>query len=82
MRRDQVIDPRWELNLKEVAAAGKHDETSVRQRESGSAFVAAGVTRSLDHQHGHRKTSSEQWHFGLGDKARGLASRQSHSLRA
>jgi len=34
MRRDQVIDARRELYLRQVAAAGKHDETSVRQRGS------------------------------------------------
>ena len=32
MCRDQVIDLRRELNLRQVAAAREHDETSVRHR--------------------------------------------------
>ena len=76
MRRDQVIDPRWELNLRQVAAAGKHDETSVWQGGSERFGIHRrrrdAVLFALDHQHGHRKTGSEQWRFGLGDKARCL----------
>jgi len=56
MRRDQVIDPRWELNLRQVAAAGKHDETSVWQGGSERFGIRRrwrdAVLFALDHQHG------------------------------
>lgn len=73
MRRDQVIDARRELHLRQVAAAGKHDEPSVRQRGSEQFGIRRrwrdAVFLALNHQQGHRKPISERRHLGLSNKA-------------
>ena len=59
MRRDQVIDARRELHLRQMAAAGEHDETSVRQRDSQQFGIRYRrrdeVFLALNHQQGHRQ---------------------------
>jgi hypothetical protein len=64
MRRDQVIDARRELHLRQVAAAGEHDETSVRQRSSQEFGIRRRrrdtVFLALNHQQQHRKPGSER----------------------
>ena len=76
MRRDQVINGRRELNLRQVTAAGEHDETSMRERGSEQFSIRRrrrdAVFLPLNHQQGHRKPGSERGHLRLGDKARRL----------
>ena len=76
MHSDQVIHVRGELHLRQVAAAGEHDETSVRQRGSEQFGIRRRrrdpVFLALNYQQGHRQPCSERWHLGLGDKARCL----------
>ena len=76
MPRDQVIDPRRELHLRQVAAPGEHDETSVRQRGSEQFGIRRrwrdAIFFALNYQQAHRQPRSERWRLGPSDKARCL----------
>ena len=67
MPRDQVIHARRELNLRQVAAAGEHNETSVRQCGSEQFGIRRRrrdpVFFALNHQQGLCQLAASRGHL-------------------